>query len=94
MALSIREVGPGFAGEVDGIDIRQPVGEADAAAIHAGMDKFAVLIFREQLMTGDQQLAFTRSLGTIEHSIGASLRRPEEYRLPTTFAAVKLRRAS
>ncbi len=88
MALTIRQIGPGFAGEAQGIDIRQPLGEADSAAIHAGMDEYAVLIFREQPMTGDQQLAFTRSLGTIEHSIGASLRRPDECRLPTTFADV------
>jgi alpha-ketoglutarate-dependent 2,4-dichlorophenoxyacetate dioxygenase len=88
MAISIRRVGPGFAGEVEGIDIRQPLGDADAAAIHAAMDKYAVLVFREQPLTGDQQLAFTRVLGTLEHSIGTGLRKPEEYRLPTTFADV------
>ena len=88
MALSIRRVGPGFVGEVDGIDIRQPLGDADAAAIHAGMDEYAVLIFREQPMTADQQLAFTRALGPLEQSIGTSLRKPDEYRLPTIFADV------
>jgi alpha-ketoglutarate-dependent 2,4-dichlorophenoxyacetate dioxygenase len=35
-----------------------------------------------------RQLAFTRSLGDIEHSVGTSLRAPDEYRLPTTFADV------
>jgi len=88
MAISIRRVGPGFAGEVDGIDIRQPVGDADAAAIHAGMDAYAVLVFRAQPMTADQQLAFTRALGPLEHSIGTSLRKPDEVRLPKTFADV------
>ena len=88
MAISIRQVGPGFAGEVEKIDIREPLGKADAAAIHAGMDEYGVLAFREQPMTADQQLAFTRALGTLEHSIGTSLRKPDEYRLPTTFADV------
>jgi len=88
MAISIRRAGPGFAGEVDGIDIRQPLRGEDAQAIHAGMDEYAVLIFRDQAMTGDQQLAFTRALGPLEHSIGTNLRKPDEYRLPTTFADV------
>lgn len=88
MAISIRRVGPGFAGEVEGIDIRRPLGDTDVQAIHAAMDEYAVLAFREQPLTADQQLAFTRSLGPLEHSIGTSLRTPDEYRLPTTFADV------
>src|SRR5437016_11221866 len=52
------------------------------------MDEYAVLVFHDQPLTDEQQLVFTRSLGEIEHSIGASLRPPEEYRLPTTFADV------
>src|SRR5213078_2287706 len=42
----------------------------------------------DQKITDEQQLAFTLSLGGIEHSIGTSLRGPDEYRLPTTFADV------
>jgi alpha-ketoglutarate-dependent 2,4-dichlorophenoxyacetate dioxygenase len=56
------------------------------AAVHAGMDRYAVLVFHDQLLTDEQQLVFTRSLGEIEHAIGTGLR--EQYRLPTTFADV------
>jgi alpha-ketoglutarate-dependent 2,4-dichlorophenoxyacetate dioxygenase len=52
------------------------------------MDTYAVLVFHDQPLTDEQQLAFTRSLGEIEHAIGTSLRAPDEYRLPTTFADV------
>src|SRR5438128_11710086 len=52
------------------------------------MDEYAVLVFHDQPLTDAQQLAFTRSLGEVEHSVGASLRAPDEYRLPTTFADV------
>jgi alpha-ketoglutarate-dependent 2,4-dichlorophenoxyacetate dioxygenase len=52
------------------------------------MDRYAVLVFHDQKITDEQQLAFTLSLGGIEHSIGTSLRGPDEYRLPTTFADV------
>src|SRR6267142_1398476 len=53
-----------------------------------GMDKYAVLVFHDQKISDEQQLAFTQSLGKIEHAIGTSLRAANETRLPTTFADV------
>jgi alpha-ketoglutarate-dependent 2,4-dichlorophenoxyacetate dioxygenase len=88
MAIKTRQVGPCFAAEVEGVDLSQPLSADDAAAIHAGMDQYAVLVFHDQRIDDEQQLAFTRSLGDIEHAIGTSLRAPDEYRLPTTFADV------
>jgi len=87
-AVSFRQVGPCLAAEVDGIDLTRPLSPDEVAAVHAGMDRYAVLVFHDQPLTDEQQLAFTRSLGEIEHAIGTSLRAPDEYRLPTTFADV------
>lgn len=88
MSINIRQVGPCFAGEVSGIDLTQPLTEAEINAIHDGMDEYAVLIFHDQKFTDDQQLAFSRSLGELEEAVGTSLRAANEYRLPTTFADV------
>ena len=88
MPITMRQVGPCFAAEVDGIDLGKPLSRDEIDAVHAGMDRYAVLVFHGQKITDEQQLAFTRSLGDIEHSIGTSLRGPDEYRLPTTFADV------
>jgi alpha-ketoglutarate-dependent 2,4-dichlorophenoxyacetate dioxygenase len=88
MGISIRQVGSCLAAEVDGLDLTRPLSPPEAAAIHAGMDRYAVLVFHDQKLDDDQQLAFTRSLGEIEHAIGTSLRAPDELRLPTTFADV------
>jgi alpha-ketoglutarate-dependent 2,4-dichlorophenoxyacetate dioxygenase len=88
MTVTIRQVGPCFAGEVEGIDMRKPLTRDEVAAIHAGMDKYAVLVFHDQKIDDAQQLAFTQSLGDIEHAIGTSLRAANEARLPTTFADV------
>ncbi len=88
MPITMRQVGPCFAAEVDGIDLGKPLSREEIDAVHAGMDRYAVLVFHDQKITDEQQLAFTRSLGDIEHSIGTSLRGPDEYRLPTTFADV------
>src|SRR5688572_20827517 len=88
MPFSIRQVGPCLAGEVDGIDLTKPLPAEDIAAVHAGMDRYAVLIFHDQNFTDEQQLAFTQSLGPIELAIGTSLRGAQDHRLPTTFADV------
>jgi alpha-ketoglutarate-dependent 2,4-dichlorophenoxyacetate dioxygenase len=88
MPITMRQVGPCFAAEVDGIDLSKPLSREEVEAVHAGMDRYAVLVFHDQKITDEQQLAFTLSLGDIEHSIGTSLRGPDEYRLPTTFADV------
>ena len=88
MPITMRQVGPCFAAEVDGIDLSKPLSREEIDAVHAGMDRYAVLVFHDQKITDEQQLAFTLSLGDIEHSIGTSLRGPDEYRLPTTFADV------
>jgi alpha-ketoglutarate-dependent 2,4-dichlorophenoxyacetate dioxygenase len=88
MSVITRQIGPCFAAEVEGIDMTKPLTSDEVASIHAGMDRYAVLVFHDQKIDDEQQLAFTRSLGEIEHSIGASLRAPDEYRLPTTFADV------
>jgi len=88
MPMVTRQVGPCFAAEVHGLDLTRPLSDADVAAIHAAMDTHAVLVFHDQKLDDEQQLAFTRSLGEIEHAIGTSLRAADELRLPTTFADV------
>lgn len=76
MPLSIRQLGPGrdFVGEASGLDLTKPLSQEDIAAIDAGMNRYAVLIFHGQNFTDDQQLAFTQSLGPLEVAIGTSLR--------------------
>ena len=88
MTFSIRQVGPCFAGEVTGIDLTKPLLSGVAQEIHDAMDEYAVLVFPDQNFTDETQIAFTEHLGEIEHSIGAGLRKPDEYRLSTHFADV------
>ena len=88
MGLTITQIGRCFVGAVQGIDLRRPLADADIAAVHAGMDRFAVLVFGGQYIDDDQQLRFTRALGPIEEAVGTSLRSAAEMRMPTTFADV------
>ncbi len=84
MTIDIRPIDPVsrsfFAGEVSGIDLARRLSDTEVAAIHAGMDRFGVLVFHDQHLTDDQQLAFSRQLGPLETATG-DIAAPEERRL-------------
>jgi alpha-ketoglutarate-dependent 2,4-dichlorophenoxyacetate dioxygenase len=73
MALTFRTLHPCFAAEVGPIDLRD-VHDADTlAAIRAGMDAHAVLVFRDQRFTDDEHLAFAQRLdGALHTKTGSS----------------------
>jgi alpha-ketoglutarate-dependent 2,4-dichlorophenoxyacetate dioxygenase len=83
MNVSIRPIQSAivFAGEVSGIDISGPLSRDEVAAVEAGMDRYAVLVFRDQKLTDEQQMAFSRSFGALEDARGGNITRPEDTRL-------------
>jgi alpha-ketoglutarate-dependent 2,4-dichlorophenoxyacetate dioxygenase len=81
MAVSIRQLHPVFVGEVSGVDLSQPLTGEEAAAIDAGMAEYGVLVFHDQDITDEQQIAFTRNFGEIENSTGGNVTQPGEKRL-------------
>ena len=81
MSLAIRQIHPVFVGEVSGIDITSPISPDEVAAIDEGMDRYAVLVFRDQKLTDEQQMAFTRQLGPLENARGGNITKPEDRRL-------------
>jgi alpha-ketoglutarate-dependent 2,4-dichlorophenoxyacetate dioxygenase len=88
MTLTIRPLTPVFAGEVSGIDITQPLNADQVAAIEAGMDRYGVLVFHDQPFTDEQQKAFSRNFGELEHTAGGNVTKPEEKRLDPYMADV------
>jgi alpha-ketoglutarate-dependent 2,4-dichlorophenoxyacetate dioxygenase len=81
MSVSIRQIHPVFVGEVTGVDIGQPLSPSDVAAIEAGMDRYAVLVYHDQKLTDEQQMAFTRNFGKLEDARGGNITKPEDKRL-------------
>ena len=47
------------------------------------MDKYAVLVFPDQNITDEQQMAFTRNFGAIEDARGGNVTKPQDKRLAT-----------
>jgi alpha-ketoglutarate-dependent 2,4-dichlorophenoxyacetate dioxygenase len=61
---------PGFAAEADGIDLTRALSPTEVAAVHDGMNRFGVLVFRDQRLDDARQLVFSRQLGPLEEATG------------------------
>jgi alpha-ketoglutarate-dependent 2,4-dichlorophenoxyacetate dioxygenase len=66
MAITIMPITPDFAAEVGDVDLSQPLGADDFAAVAAAFWKYAVLIFPGQDITPEAQLAFAARFGPVE----------------------------
>ena len=84
MTVTIRPVLPiGFVGEVSGVDLAKPLAPDEVAAIEAGMDRYAVLVYHDQMITDEQQMAFARNFGMLEDARGGNVTKEQDRRLPT-----------
>jgi len=74
VALSFRRLHPLFAAEVGAIDLRAIQDRATLVAIRAGMDEYGVLVFRDQPLSDQDQLAFAQRFdGKLHSKTGAAV---------------------
>jgi len=88
MPVAIRPLHPSVGAEATGVDLRKSLTKDEVAAIEAGMDKHAVLVFPGQDITDEQQTAFTLNFGALETTEGGHVLKPHEKRLALHFADV------
>ena len=89
MSVKINQIHPIFVGEVEGVDLRQLLSAEEAAAIEAGMDQYAVLVFHGHAISDEQQAAFSRNFGDLERPDSVSnITKAEERRLGPEMADV------
>jgi len=81
MTIAIRQIHPVFVGEVSGVDLTLPLSRDEVAAIDAGMDRYAVLLYHDQKISDEQQMAFSVNFGPLEDARGGNITKPEERRL-------------
>ncbi|HUG37787.1 MAG TPA: TauD/TfdA family dioxygenase, partial [Candidatus Limnocylindrales bacterium] len=62
MNLTFEKLHPHFVAEVSPVDLREVQDPETLARIRAGMDEFAILVFRDQPFADDEQLAFAQRL--------------------------------
>src|SRR5260221_5843801 len=72
--LTFEKLHPCFAAEVSPLDLRQVHDPAALAQIRAGMDEYAVLVFRDQPFADGEQIDFAQRLDGVLHAkTGASV---------------------
>jgi alpha-ketoglutarate-dependent 2,4-dichlorophenoxyacetate dioxygenase len=79
MAMETNPLGPSFAAELAGIDLRDPIDDATVEAIWTAIDRYAVVVFRDQRLSDAQLRDFAARFGPLE--IGRAAARPGRRRL-------------
>ncbi len=64
--ISFKPLHPLFVAEADGVSLKRPLGREQVREIDEAMDRYAVLVWREQPLTEDEQVAFARQFGPLD----------------------------
>jgi alpha-ketoglutarate-dependent 2,4-dichlorophenoxyacetate dioxygenase len=78
--LRLRPLHPLFAAEAAGPDLRRPLAPGQVAAIVAAMDRYAVLVFRDQPLEQEEQVAMARQFGPLNPGLKQIGRQAERMR--------------
>ena len=68
MSITVKPTQPQFFAEISGLDLAQPLKPADRDAIEAAINRYAIVVFRDQKLSDEQQVAFARHFGPIQSS--------------------------
>jgi alpha-ketoglutarate-dependent 2,4-dichlorophenoxyacetate dioxygenase len=80
MALELRPLHPLFAAEVSGLDMRRPLTPEQVTEVVAAMDRYAVLVFRDQAMEQEEQVAMAGQFGPLNPGLKQIGRQMERMR--------------
>src|SRR5580765_7294090 len=64
--VEVRPVGGALGADIIGVDLSRPLTSAEFGAIHGGWMAHLVLRFREQRLTDDALMAFSRNFGALD----------------------------
>src|SRR5262245_6197067 len=77
MTLMLKPLHPVFVAEASGLDLSRPISRDDACAINAAMNQYAVLVWRGQPLTAQQQIEFATAFGPLDIGLKRVFKRPE-----------------
>ena len=86
-AVSVTPLHPLFGAAISGLDLRQPLSVETIRSIVRVLDRYAVLVFRQQALTDSAQIAFSSLFGTLEGPAVSSLRKARSIRLGSGLLA-------
>jgi len=77
MSLQLKPLHSVFVAEASGIDITRPLSDTEVRQINAAMNKYAVLVWRGQALTGQQQIDFAKFFGPLDLGLKKVFKRQE-----------------
>jgi len=77
MPMKLKPLHPVFVAQASGIDLTRPLAPDDVDAIHDAMNEHAVLVFRNQPLTGRQQMDFASAFGELDIGLKRVFKRQE-----------------
>jgi len=66
VAITIKKLHPLFVAEIGGVDTGEPMDDATFAEIRAALDEYSVLVFHDQSLDDERQVAFSKRFGPLE----------------------------
>ena len=67
MNINVEPAAGDFVATVSGIDLKAPLSDGQVSEIVAAIDRYAVLVFRNQPVTQEEQVAFASSFGPLDY---------------------------
>ncbi|MEQ8194084.1 MAG: TauD/TfdA family dioxygenase [Rhodospirillales bacterium] len=77
MSISIHPLNAVLGAEVEGLDLRNPLSADTASALRNAWLKYKVLLIRDQDLTCEQQIAFSKNFGELEAPVMTLLKYKE-----------------
>jgi alpha-ketoglutarate-dependent 2,4-dichlorophenoxyacetate dioxygenase len=68
MPITLTSLHPALGAQIAGVDLTRPVDDATFAEIVDAFNEHSVLVFRDQPLTDDGQIAFSRRFGPLEQT--------------------------
>ena len=81
LSISIEPIETEIGARVLGVDLTNPLAQADVTTIVSAIDRHAVLVFPDQHLDDDAQRAFTLNFGSIENARGGHVKNAKDNRL-------------
>lgn len=77
--MVLKPITPSFAAEASGVELRKPLDAATVRALDEAMDKYAVLVFRNQPLTEAEQVALARHFGPLDAGLRKATGAPTRF---------------
>lgn len=79
MTLALKPLHPVLAASATGVDLREPLDAETVSALEAAMNRYAVLVFRDQPLTQGEQVAFSAYFGPLNKGLRRATGAPTRF---------------